>query len=275
MSVSKVNAIALSSVSKIDDVAKASIAKLSSVTVPAASSGIVTSNLVHHYDASLTGGATSTQLVDQGSGGHNLTYRNGVVQPTGGSVFVEFDGTNDYTGTLNSVPSTMVPQNLSDAYTWSAFYDHDSKNGSQTLFGAFEYGGEYTFMGLYISYSTSNSNYSITAAARYNNSHRQYWRVSGLTTNPAQATFTHDGSRTASGGVIYINGVAQTTSLVVDSGSGSSSVNYSGATFGQGADDNRTYFYDGHIGECLMYDAELTASEVLQNYNASKTKHGL
>jgi len=276
MSVSKVNAIALSSVSKIDDVAKASIAKLSSVTVPAASpSGIVTSNLVHHYDASLTGGATSTQLVDQGSGGYNLTYRNGVVQPTGGSVWVAFDGTNDYTGTLNSTPSTMVPVDLSDSYTWSAFYDHDSKNGSQCLFGSFERYGDYTFVGLYISYSTTNSNYSVTAAARHNNSHSQYWRASGLTANPAQATFTHDGSRTASGGTIYINGVAQTTSLVVNAGSGSNSVNYSGATFGQGADDNQLYFYDGLIGECLMYDAELTASEVLQNYNASKTKHGL
>lgn len=279
--INKNNGIEMADIAKIDDVAKASIAKLSGVTVPAASSsGIVTSNLVHHYDASLTGGATSTKLVDQGSGAHNLTYNNGVVQPTGGSVFVEFDGTNDYTGTLNSVPSTMVPQNLSDAYTWSAFFDHDNKHGSQTLFGAFEYGSQYTFIGLYITVinqagHAEDGTYRMTAAARYDNSDRQYWRVSGLTTNPAQVTFTHDGSRTASGGTIYINGVAQTTSLVVNTGSGSASVNYSGATFGQGADDNRTYFYDGHIGECLMYDAELTASEVLQNYNASKTKHGL
>lgn len=273
MAIDKVTGVAWTDLSKISNVAKADIAKVSGQDAP--SSGVITSNLVHHYDASLSGGATSTALVDQGTGAYNLTYRNGVVQPTSGSVWVDFDGTNEYTGTQNSVPSTMVPADLSDSYTWSAFYDHDSKAGTQCLFGAFEYGGEYTFMGLYISYSTVNLNYSITAAARYNNSHSQYWRVSGLTANPAQATFTHDGSRTAAGGTIYINGVAQTTSLIINNGSGSTVVDYTGATFGQGADDVTTYFYDGRIGECLMYDAELTASQVLQNYNASKTKHGL
>ena len=274
MAIDKVTGTAWADLSKISDVAKADIAKVAGQDAPSGS-GIVTSNLIHHYDASLSGGTTSTQLVDQGSGAYNLTYNNGVGQPTGGSVWVAFDGTNDYTGTFNSVPSTMVPEDLSDTYTWSAFYDHDSKNGTQCLFGAFEYGGEYTFIGLYISYNTSTSTYVMTAAARHNNSHTQYWRASNLTANPGQVTFTHDGSRTESGGTIYINGVAQTTSLIINTGSGSSVVNYTGATFGQGTDDQFTYYYDGLIGECLMYDAELTAAQVLQNYNASKTKHGL
>lgn len=276
MGIDKVNDTSWANLSKISDVTKADIAKFSGVDAPSVATGIVTSDLVHHYDASLPGGATSTQLVDQGSGAYNLTYRNGVVQPTGSSVWVEFDGTNDYTGTLNSVPSTMVPANFADAYTWSAFYDHDSKNGTQCLFGAFEYGSQYSFVGLYISWNAANSYYVLTAAARYDNNQRQYWRTSTThTTNPAQFTFTHDGSRTAAGGKIYINGVAQTTGLIINSGSGSYVVDYSGATFGQGADDQRTYYYDGLIGECLMYDAELTAAQVLQNYNASKAKHGL
>jgi|DEB0MinimDraft_6_1074348.scaffolds.fasta_scaffold01962_4 hypothetical protein len=274
MAIDKVTGTSWADLSKISDVAKADIAKVAGQDAPSGS-GIVTSSLIHHYDASLSGGATSTQLVDQGSGAYNLTYRNGVAQPTGGSVWVAFDGTNDYTGTVDSTPSTMVPVDLSDSYTWSAFYDHDSKNGTQCLFGSFERFNDYTFVGLYISYSTTNSNYSITAAARHNNSHVQYWRASGLTANPAQATFTHDGSRTEAGGTIYINGVAQTTSLIINTGSGSSVVDYSFSTFGQGADDNQLYYYDGLIGECLMYDAELTAAQVLQNYNASKTKHGL
>ncbi len=56
MSVSKVNAIALSSVSKVNDVAKASIAKFSGVTVPAASADISFDDIT----VTLDGGNIST-----------------------------------------------------------------------------------------------------------------------------------------------------------------------------------------------------------------------
>lgn len=273
MAIDKVTGKAWADLSNVSNVAKADIAKLSGQDAPAE---LVTSNLVHHYDASLVGGSTSTALIDQGSGGYNLTFRNGVVQPTAGSPWVSYDGTNDYSGTLNSFPSPMTPANLTDAYTYSAFIKSDSKDGLQCVLGSFEYGGDYTFVGLYFSYNTTNSNWVVTFAARSNNSHTQYWRTANSYTDTTfQVTFTHDGSRTAAGGQMYINGQPVSTSLIINTGSGSHAVSYTGSTFAMGTDDQATYYYDGDLGEGLIYNRELTASEVLQNYNASKTKHGL
>ena len=102
MSVSKVNAIALSSVSKINDVAKASIAKFSSVTVPAASAGsfdIITTNLVQYLDAgnssSYSGsGTTWSDLTASGVDGtliNSPTYSSS----EGGGSFL-FDSVDEY-----------------------------------------------------------------------------------------------------------------------------------------------------------------------------------
>ena len=102
MSVSKVNAIALSSVSKLNDVAKASIAKFSSVTVPAASAGsfdIITTNLVQYLDAgnssSYSGsGTTWSDLTASGVDGtliNSPTYSSS----EGGGSFL-FDSVDDY-----------------------------------------------------------------------------------------------------------------------------------------------------------------------------------
>ena len=277
-SISKISAKAIADIEAISGQVLTGVSAISGLTKSSTTTGIVTTNLVHHYDASLSGGSTSTALIDQGSAGYNLTFRNGVVQPTGGSPWVSYDGTNDYSGTLNSFPSPMTPANLTDAYTYSAFIQHDSKHGTQSVLGSFEYGSDYTFVGLYFTYiSTVTPNYwVVTFAARANGSQIQYWRTANTYTDTAfQVTFTHDGSRTAAGGQIYINGQPVSTNLIINSGSGSYNVGYTGSTFAMGADDQRTYYYDGELGEGLIYSRELTASEVLQNWNASKTKHGL
>jgi hypothetical protein len=73
MAIDKVTGTAWADLSKISNVAKADIAKVSGQDAP--SSGVITSNLVHHYDASLSGGTTSTALVNQGTGAYNLTIK--------------------------------------------------------------------------------------------------------------------------------------------------------------------------------------------------------
>lgn len=72
---------------------------------------------------------------------------------------------------------------------------------------------------------------------------------------------------------LYINGNlvnsdAQTGTISTNSGGMSIGVygGYSGA---------RSYYYNGNLAICKVYNKELTTAEVLQNYNATKGRFGL
>ena len=78
---------------------------------------------------------------------------------------------------------------------------------------------------------------------------------------------------------LYVNGSLNTTSS--NSAYGSVSVgNYSNTTsiyniFNIGRNRNQDSFFDGSVGQVHVYKGKaLTASEVLQNYNASKSRYG-
>ena len=67
---------------------------------------------------------------------------------------------------------------------------------------------------------------------------------------------------------LYVNGVQDSTFTAIKNahgGDGSANI----ATFGGGN------FLNGRLGEILCYSSELSAGQVLQNYNATKGKYGL
>ena len=73
---------------------------------------------------------------------------------------------------------------------------------------------------------------------------------------------------------LYENGVLVATSAsyvsnIVDT----TSPLFIGA--GGGAGGVASYFWSGKIGQVLIYNKALSSSEVLQNYNSSKARHGL
>lgn len=84
---------------------------------------------------------------------------------------------------------------------------------------------------------------------------------------------TYDGSQSASGMTLYSNGVELTITDTVDLGT-ITNVNYSGNKTCIGVRDVTGYAKCG-IGDVHVYSSELTASEVLANYNATKSTYGL
>jgi len=78
-------------------------------------------------------------------------------------------------------------------------------------------------------------------------------------------TGTYDGSGTASGITLYVDGVAVSTTTESDTLSSSSIIN--SASLNIGARTNSSIFLDGKVGEVAVYDKELSSVEVNWMYN--------
>ena len=70
-------------------------------------------------------------------------------------------------------------------------------------------------------------------------------------------------------GKIYVNGNLQS---VTSGGTSPSSINFTGLGFYIGTYYNLTYNFDGQVSNVLIFNKELSAQEVLQNYNALKPR---
>ena len=72
---------------------------------------------------------------------------------------------------------------------------------------------------------------------------------------------------------LYVNGILKNS----DSATGTIATNTGGMSIGAygGYSGGRSYYYDGNIAIVRVYNKELLASEVLNNYNALKGRFGL
>lgn len=67
---------------------------------------------------------------------------------------------------------------------------------------------------------------------------------------------------------LYINGVLVNS----DNQSGTVSTNVNGGRIGASGGGSPSYFYNGSLAICKVYNKALTAVEVLQNFNATKSR---
>jgi hypothetical protein len=77
---------------------------------------------------------------------------------------------------------------------------------------------------------------------------------------------------------LYVNGVQIATASDTLSGTivNAQEVWFGKSAFtGGGVRPAGSYQYTGDLGECFVYDRTLSSSEILQNYNATKTTYGL
>ena len=95
-----------------------------------------------------------------------------------------------------------------------------------------------------------------------------------ITNSWVNVVATTDSTNTVAGMRIYING--NRASTTVRGSASPATPSYSGLTFqiASRASDNTTRF-EGNISQVLIHNRELSATEVLQNYNATKSRFGL
>ena len=221
--------------------------------------GIVTDGLVFSADAGnaqcyTSGSATATDIV----GGKTLTLENGsgaVIQPYNNSW--GFDGSDDYIncGSHSSYDLSSITINAW-AYSDSlAQYKRILQLGRNS--GGIGYGIAITDSGNQLIGFWNNGSETTKKTTS---------TISATTWYHVVITFTGSTLK------IYINGIDDTGDAGAgdDTGWASTNDNLEIARKSGGGQ-----LWDGKIGDILIYNKVLTASEVLQNYNSQKARFGL
>ncbi len=199
---------------------------------------------------------SGTTWSDLSGNGNNATLTNGPTFSAANLGSIVFDGTNDYIyrSSLSGFNSSTFTILL-----WGKFV---SVSSSGVLFNL----------------GRSSGDADTEAQLYYNNSRLVYWDYAGsiafnfinssgtLSTNVYQYLgFT----KNSTNGTFYIDGYSSGT------GTAAFNANISTNDFAIGADIRDSINYiNGNIPQFLIYNRVLTAAEVLQNYNATKSRFG-
>lgn len=260
MAIDKVTGKAWTDLSEINNVAKADIAKVAGVEAPSSGGGIVTDNLYQYYDASDSSsysgsGTTWTDL----QGNYDLTLIGGPVYSSTQPAHFDFDFVNDrargatnYAASSNdmSVEAWFRADVILTSYRYTIAAALETTLTNRRFLFNIERGQTLRFIP--IGPTGSNLGTLVTTA-----------------TFSAGTWYHVCATKSGTTATIYING------------SSSTSMTLSGSTLGTcdvfGVAERQLSsldLFNGDISKVRVYSDALTASEVLQNYNAEKTYYG-
>ena len=217
---------------------------------------ITTNGLVLCVDAadknSYPGSGTAWN--DIGGQGYTGTLTNGPTFNSSNNGSIVFDGTDDYvtvltSGLVNNIISMDVWFNLNSSKLYSALMGSNATEKYEMLIKS---GGA-------IEVSLSTNNYM------------QYNNILSLNTWTNIVVTAVSGTQWK----MYKNGVylgSPTSSVGTWQVSGTSITNFD---VGRIRNDVANFGFSGNISSVKIYNRELTASEILQNYNATKSRFGL
>ena len=216
---------------------------------------IVTSGLVLHLDAanpkSYT--ATGTTWSDLSGNRNNGTLTNGPSFSSANMGSIAFDGVNDYVDI-----STII--NLTNPLTICAFVNTSIVTGTQVIYGPSANGQDNWLslsnnrIQLFATQTSDVNNFSIISNT--NIEANKWYHITGIVNNNVTS--------------IYVNGVfevASSTQAFTVGGWNST------ARIGQRATGQ--FPFNGRIASVQGYNRALSATEVLQNFNAIKSRYGL
>jgi hypothetical protein len=210
---------------------------------------VVKEGLILHVDAAVSRSYSGTGLTVNGLvGGIGGTLVNGVGFGTTDNGYFIFDGSNDY---INFGNSSTLQQSTGSLSAWtkasspgSGYRGIIAKQGAYGLF--------YTDSVL-VAYDWAADTPRSTGINIADNT----WKNVVLTYQ----------SGVSNGTRIYINGVSVLTTTIT--------IQSQVANLFGGAEANASQFTSCQVSSFKMYNRILTATEVLQNYNAAKKRYGL
>ena len=242
---------------------------------------IVTDGLVLYLDAANTKsypttGTTWNDLL----GTNNGTLTNGPTFSSDNGGSIVFDGTNDYVSMGNILNSVFAGTNNRFTLTSWVYRNSDGIQGAvisklYTVLNERQFSLAYR-NGLFdiALYGTPDVSSWIRLVGTVNTFPPQRWY---------QVCCTYDGSINTNDGLdrvkIYVNGVSQTVQLTFTQGTLDNTMLSSTSQLAIGAGVGSTgasqFLLDGRVAQSQIYNRILTASEVLQNYNATKQRYNL
>ena len=222
---------------------------------------IVTDGLILHLDAanpkSYIGSGTDWKDL---SGKYNdTTLNNGPTYSSNNAGYFDFDGTDDYINANTALPDSFFQGNSTISF-WIYFNSIDSDSQGQAIL---HHGTNSNPNGFHIMQRESKVRLSLwgpglTSASTFSAS---TWY---------NLTITHNNTTNAC--VIYINGSLDASDTLSASYTGSgNNCRIAGPIIEGGIYHDELH---ARIAQVLCYERVLTASEVLQNYNAIKWRYG-
>jgi len=211
---------------------------------------IVTENLTFAVDAGSTRSypSSGTTWKNLGSSGSDVALTNGPTFNAANGGYFEFDGTDDY------AYSNSTSFNITGNVTINSWIRHDGTGSS---------------VGNYMS-NSANSGYRMRRNGA--NGSNLWIYASGNAVNGGaiydNIWYMVTGVFSSTGLRAYINGV------LVDSNTTAYSASFGGSFF-IGAYATGLEIFGGDIASAQVYSSALTASEILQNFNAQKSRFGL
>lgn len=218
---------------------------------------IVTNGLVFCVDAADKNSyiGTGTTWNDIGGQGYTGALTNGPTFSNVGGGSIVFDGTDDYitvltSGFVNNIISMDVWFNLNSSKLYSALIGSNVTEKYEILIKG---------NGAHVEVSLQGSNYM------------EYYNIISLNTWTNITVTAVSGTQWK----MYKNGI-YLGNPSISSGtwqvSGTSITNFD---VGRIRNDVANFGFSGNISSVKIFNRELTASEVLQNYNATKSRFGL
>ena len=214
---------------------------------------IVESGLVLSLDAgnkkSYTGSGTT--WTDLSGRGNNGTLTNGVGYNSSNLGSLSFDGVDDFISTTYSV-GTISKHTIS---CWI------NKTNSQ-----------YSF--ILASSASLFYGFEIYPSVIYTNiTNNNYGQVSYNLNGYQNIAFTYDGSQTGNSNrlKVYLNGILQTLSFTGTIPSSVSNI----PAIDIGKRSWTTRYSEGSIAQVSIYNRALSASEIQQNFNATRSRYGI
>ena len=228
--------------------------------------GIITNGLVLCLDASNVKSASSGSAIWNNIGRTNISgsLTNGAIYSSASLGCISFDGLDDY---ISFSPTTIF--NITSKITVEAFINPSVNNQNALIVSKWHTGGN------------TNNSYCLWAGQdAATNKFSFSIEQSNLTIKPLNSTVTYNANQwyhlvgVADGSFVrlYINGVSSDTPLAYD---GTININTSDFRISVLSSLFSTYYFKGKIANVRIYDRGLSETEVLQNYNVTKTRFGL
>jgi hypothetical protein len=226
---------------------------------------IITNGLVLHLDAAQkrSYSGTGTVWTDLSGNGNNGTLTNSPTFDSANGGSIVFDGTNDFINlnSLNSLFST-TSQNITFSF-WLRF------NGSSTttfLFLVFSTGFN---GGRFITITNSNIGAFLFVTSSPSNSSTIDCSLSNITNVWTNIVVVWNGTNY----IIFRDGLELSFTSRINLSSSATGLGNTPVRLG--VDSITTRGFPGRISTTLIYNRALSAAEVLQNYNATKSRFGL
>ena len=238
----------------------------------------VTDGLVLYLDAANPKSypGSGTTWGDLSGNNNNGTLTNGPTFDSGNNGSIEFDGVDDYTG-INNTVGNLGTEN----FTIGIVFKTTTTSSPRTFFAKSIGGNPTVDYGWLINQASSGElGFAVASAVGSWGITGSYSikTVSGQINNGEWKIVNIVGDRTQNDISIYINGVQKSLQAYVGKAAFSTVGNITNTytlRVGSESDDASPFPVNSNIAIVQIYNRALTPTEILQNYNATKSRFGL